>query len=193
MSKGPKRNFIFSDEIDAESVRWVMQAITDINYYDEEQERNVVGYERQPIALTINSYGGVVTDAFALIGVMENSKTEIHTYALGQIASAAVPIFVAGTKRFINRLARVMYHDCLYSTYFVSTTTHEETLEENKRIRDVMDEYLLERTNMSREVMDKAKKEKRNLWFTAQEAIDAGIAHEMMTRHVKEVKEEDIA
>ena len=52
------------------------------------------------ITLIVNSPGGEVTSAFALIDIMQGSRIPVHTLGLGQISSAGLLIFMAGKKGF---------------------------------------------------------------------------------------------
>ncbi len=50
------------------------------------------------ITMIINSPGGIVTDGFALIDIMNSSTIPIHTLGIGMIASMGLQIFLAGEK-----------------------------------------------------------------------------------------------
>ena len=71
----PSRTLVLSGEVEEESVAELIQDISDINDFDDDQESNIVDYERTPIKLVVNSMGGSVYDGFALIGVIEKSLT----------------------------------------------------------------------------------------------------------------------
>ena len=70
--ENPSRTIILSSEVDDNSVYDLMEMICDINEYDDENEESIKDYDRKPIKIIINSFGGSVYDGFALIGVMEN-------------------------------------------------------------------------------------------------------------------------
>jgi ATP-dependent Clp protease protease subunit len=65
--------------------------VIEANFCDPEERPDILN-------LLINSQGGSLTDAFAIIDVMKSSHLPIRTVGLGQIASAALMIFMAGTK-----------------------------------------------------------------------------------------------
>jgi ATP-dependent Clp protease, protease subunit len=90
------RSIILSNDIDNESVEEVIQFILDANEYDDEQDSVSKDFERKPIKLVVNSFGGVIYDGFALIGVIKTSRTPIHTYCYGYAMSMGLPIFAAG-------------------------------------------------------------------------------------------------
>ena len=68
--------------------------------------------QNKTLTLYINSFGGDLYQAFALIDIMKTSKLPIRTIGLGSIMSAAFLIFASGTKgmRFIAPNTGIMCH-----------------------------------------------------------------------------------
>lgn len=64
------------------------------------------------LTLVINSQGGSLTDAFAIIDVMRHSSLPVHTLGLGNISSAGLMIFMAGAPghRTITANTTIMSH-----------------------------------------------------------------------------------
>src|SRR5208283_2044088 len=64
------------------------------------------------LTLIINSYGGSVSDGFALIDVMTGSKVPIYTVGLGEIVSMGLLIFISGTRghRVLTPNTYIMSH-----------------------------------------------------------------------------------
>jgi ATP-dependent Clp protease protease subunit len=85
--------FILSDEITSTNTSDAIEFIL---------ERNLVEKKNrlENITLIVNSPGGEVTSAFALIDIMQGSRIPVHTLGLGQISSAGLLIFMAGKKGF---------------------------------------------------------------------------------------------
>jgi len=69
---------------------------------------------RKIITIKINSYGGDVHTALAIIGRMQESTCAIHTKGYGKIMSASTAILAAGDKRSISRLSEFMHHEMSY-------------------------------------------------------------------------------
>ena len=67
---------------------------------------------KKDINLYINSPGGYITSALAIIDTMQFMGYEINTYCLGQAASMAALLLAAGTKgkRFALPHSRIMIH-----------------------------------------------------------------------------------
>ena len=77
------------DDIKNDSVRPVIEWIF---------RNNLSPSQPEYLTLILNSGGGSVTDAFALIDTMRGSGIPIHTIGLGEVSSAALMIFMAGAK-----------------------------------------------------------------------------------------------
>jgi len=75
------------DDIKADSVKPVIEWIF---------KNNLSSSQFEKLILVLNSGGGSVTDAFALIDTMKGSGVPIHTVGLGEVSSAALMIFMAG-------------------------------------------------------------------------------------------------
>ena len=76
------RNIYLHEDINSPAIRRVNQELLAIIEEDDNNDKEKKEYERQPIKLFINSYGGNVDDMWSLIDIIENSKTPIHTYIL---------------------------------------------------------------------------------------------------------------
>ena len=178
--ENPSRTIILCGEVDDNTVYDLMEMIYDINEYDDENEDNVRDYERKPIKMIVNSFGGSVYDGFALIGVMENSKTPIHTYCYGSAMSMALLILVSGHKRFGHRLSTFMYHECLDNPPYDKLTTLKENLEETKRIMKVYDDQLLSKTKLKRKQIEDTKKIKLDWYMSPEEALSNKIIDQII-------------
>ena len=60
--------------------------------------QNIQTQKLKHLSLVICSEGGSIEAAFALIDIMRGSCIPIHTIGIGQIASAALMIFIAGAQ-----------------------------------------------------------------------------------------------
>ena len=90
-----KRDLLLSDRICQNSVKNIMEDIFEINEDDRRKEEIYKDWERKPIKLFINSYGGSVYDGLALIDVIKHSKTPVHTICVGSCMSMGFWIYLA--------------------------------------------------------------------------------------------------
>lgn len=130
-----------------------------------------------PLTLFINSMGGSLTDAFALIDIMHNSHRKIRTFGIGNVMSAAFLIFTSGLKgeRYIGKNTSIMCHQYtgeIFGKHHDLTAQFKETESLNRRMVDVLSRatYLDERT-IKRRLLPPS-----DVWLTPQEVIDLGIA-----------------
>jgi ATP-dependent Clp protease protease subunit len=135
----------------------------------------------EPLTLYINSDGGNLPDAFALIDVMRMSKVPIRTIGIGSVCSSAFLIFAAGTKghRLIGQNTTVMCHQFTESSEgkFHDLKTK---LKENQRMNDRMVSLLVECSNLiEREVKTKLLPPS-DVWLSADELVELGIADSIL-------------
>ena len=116
---------------------------------------------------------------FALYDLMTTVKedTEIHTIGLGKVMSAGVLILAAGTqgKRKIGRNCRVMLHNVIGGTMGSLPNLTNEI----EAIQQLQDDYvaaLVENTKLSKKKLTKMLNEKVNIYLSAEEAVQHGIA-----------------
>ncbi len=132
------------------------------------------------LTLYINSDGGSLQDAFALIDVMKKSKKTIRTIGIGSVCSSAFLIFASGTKgeRFISQTATAMCHqytDGLSGKYHDIRATAKEHELINKRMVDLLKECTeLSTTTIKRKLLPPS-----DVYFTAEELIELGVADDI--------------
>lgn len=97
--------FLLSDEIDFDNTSDAIDFIL---------KKCLLPSKERPKHLTIiiNSQGGSLSSAFALVDVMQGSRIPVHTLGLGEISSAALIIFMSGAKghRLITPNTSIMSH-----------------------------------------------------------------------------------
>jgi ATP-dependent Clp protease, protease subunit len=135
----------------------------------------------EPLTLYINSDGGNLPDAFALIDMMRMSKVPIRTIGIGSICSSAFLIFAAGTKghRLIGNNTTIMCHQFSENTEgkFHDLQTK---VKENKRMNDRMVSLLVDCSNLiEREVRTKLLPPS-DVWLSAEELVELGIADSIL-------------
>ena len=98
----------------------VMQAILFFNHTKKEiihKDDGTIEEVVRPIKLYVSTHGGIVSDMFSIIDIMEDVKKEcpIETVGVGKVMSAGVLILAAGTKgkRKIAKHCRVMLHSVM--------------------------------------------------------------------------------
>ena len=139
--------------------------------------------ESEGIDMLISSAGGSATDMFAIYDVMRGIRdvVDVSTIGLGKIMSAAVLLLAAGTKgkRKIGKYCRVMLHSVISGT---SGSLHDLD-NEMKEVRYTQDQYievLCKETKLSEEQIREMFSRNVNVYLTAEEAVEYGIADEIV-------------
>ena len=136
-----------------------------------------------PITFYISSYGGSADEMFSIYDMMSITKTkcEIHTIGLGKIMSAATLLLASGTKgqRKIGRHCRVMIHAVAAGS---AGELHdiENEVKTIKHIQELYIKALSKETNMTSRTIQKLLDRKVNVYLTAEEAVEYGIADEII-------------
>ncbi|MCX7610344.1 MAG: ATP-dependent Clp protease proteolytic subunit [Ignavibacterium sp.] len=174
-----ERKLFLFEIVDNKSVENIIKEIILINAYDDEQEKNIVNYERQPIELYINSVGGSAYDGFGLISVMQTSKTPIHTIVIGYAMSMAFGICVAGHKRYAHKYSRFMYHQ-VRGYIYGSLKDIEIDVDEYKTYQEHYDNLILENTFIQKEKLEDVKNRNIDWYISAQDALKLKIIDEII-------------
>ncbi|MBE0477524.1 ATP-dependent Clp protease proteolytic subunit [Candidatus Aerophobetes bacterium] len=144
--------------------------------------------ETAPIGIRISSPGGSLMPVMAICDVIRNLRRPVITLALGEAFSGAAIILTAGDKRFIGEHTMVMLHQpaIIFDRWSSSFEDLREFASVLTKIEDQMYNLLAKNTGKSiEEIKQMLKKE---VWFTATEAIDFGLADEILSQEVLRIK-----
>jgi len=132
-----------------------------------------------PFELIISTPGGTAVDMFSIYDMMRQTQEdcEIHTYGLGRVMSAGVVLLAAGTKgkRKIGANCRVMIHSVI-GGHHGSIHNLENEMEEVRWIQDQYNKALCAETDLTPRMLKRLLSKNVNVYLTAQEAVDYGIA-----------------
>tara|TARA_Y100001937_G_scaffold100003_1_gene136735 strand:- start:6820 stop:7509 length:690 start_codon:yes stop_codon:yes gene_type:complete len=136
------------------------------------------------IAMMISTHGGVASDMFSILDVMDMVKKrtcDIETFGVGKVMSAGVPILAAGTKgkRKVGRNCRIMLHNVMAGTGGTIFSMENE-LEEIKWVQERYIETLASYTKLTPSKIKKLLKTQKDVYISAEEAIKMGIADEII-------------
>ena len=169
---------LFGD-INALNCASVAFVIDKINKQDDAKEDELKTFERKPIKLYINSFGGSVYDMWFLADTIAASKTPVHTVCTGYAMSAAFVIFLAGHRRYMSRHATLMYHQI----YCWRSGKYQDLVDDRKHtdfLNEMIEDYVVERTKLPKKDLLKIREKKRDTYFSAEEAKELGITDEIL-------------
>lgn len=134
----------------------------------------------KPFDFFISTNGGSADDMFAiydLMSVVKDSGVDIGTIGIGKVMSAGVLLLAAGTKgkRRIGKNCRVMIHSVIGGQHG-SLHNLENEMDEIRQVSDMYMRALVSETNLSHSRIKTLLDRKVNIYLSAEEAIEYGIA-----------------
>lgn len=178
-----ERKLFFSDQVDQKTIRVLSQKIIEINENDEYLKKysklHDFEYIPKPIEIFIDSYGGNVYQIMGLIGIIENSKTPVHTLCTGVAMSCGFILLIHGHKRFCYKHGTPLYHQ-VSSGAFGTITDMEEHIEEAKRLQNIFEEMTIRKTKITKAKLDKIRKRKKDWYMDANEALELGVVDDII-------------
>ena len=163
-----KGMYVFMGDVDHESVSPIIEWILHENYVAKRRHKELL--------LMICSSGGDMESAFALIDVMQSSQIHIKTVGLGQIASAALMIFLAGSpgRRILTPNTSILSHQFSWGSdgkaHELFATMKEFTLTQKRMI-----DHYKRTTQLSEEEIKTVLLPAHDVWLSAEEALALNI------------------
>jgi len=147
-----------------------------VDIEDEDSEMKEV---IMPIDMVISTPGGNADDMFAIYDTMRMIREEIpiRTRGIGKVMSAGVVLLAAGTKgeRSIGKNCRIMLHSVI-GGHIGPMHQLDNEMEEIRNIQDQYISVLAEETKMTKRYLRNLMKKKVNVYLSATEAVELGIA-----------------
>jgi ATP-dependent Clp protease protease subunit len=158
-----------NDETVDKAIRWLLYENMDTSNAD------------KMLTLYINSTGGSLTDAFALIDIMRRSKFVVQTIAIGNVMSSAFLVFSAGDKghRYVSKNTSGMCHqfsDSMDSKYH----DIKSAMKESESLNERMIRVLVETTGLPRAKVRTKLLGPSDIYLSAEEMVEFGVADHIL-------------
>ena len=170
------RKILLSEDITAASVKVVIEKIMEINADDDAKEQDYRDWERKPIKLFINSFGGSVYDGLSLVDIIKQSKTPVHTISVGSSMSMGFWIYLAGHERYVGENATLMFHD-ISTGVLDKIEGIKQELKEGQRLQARICEEVTSTSLVKQETLDDYITRKAEWYIPADEAIKLKLAN----------------
>jgi ATP-dependent Clp protease protease subunit len=155
--------------------------------------QNTVKGEQLPITLIVNSPGGGLCAGWQICDVMDYIGTPVYTTGLGEIASAALMIFMNGEPghRVLTDRTSIMSHRYSWGI----SGNHAELIaaeSEFKNVHKRILEHYIECTGLNKAEVEEQLLRPYNVWLSPNQAIKLGLADKIFrtkkNKNVKKVK-----
>jgi len=161
----------------------VSELVTGLLYLNALNKAEKEEDKRKDIEFYVSTYGGSADDMFALYDIMKDVQktSDICTIGMGKVMSAGVLILASGThgKRKIGKNCRVMIHSVAAGNHGELNHMINE-LDEIKNMQEMYIKCLVAETKMTETVLRNMLERGVNVYLTAEEAIEYGIADEIV-------------
>ena len=162
--------YLFMEDFDPKTVKPVIDWILRCNFMKDSQRP-------ERLQLIINSPGGCVNSAMALIDVIKGSVIPVHTLGIGQISSCGLLTFMSGAKGH-----RVLTPNTSILSHQYSWGSHGKSHELMARVKefDLTSARLIALykhcTGLTETKIREVLLPPQDVWLTAQEAVELGVA-----------------
>ena len=127
-----------------------------------------------PITLLINTPGGNCYDGMAIYDAIASSDTPVEIVCSGKVMSMGIIVTLAAPVRKAYRNTTFMIHQ-VSGMILGCLQDMEESIEETKRINELLFSIIESRTKITREVLNDVAERKKDWYLTAEDALELGI------------------
>lgn len=174
--KNVKNRIIYVDYIiDEDFLQLVGNQIIDYNI----QDKGKPVEERKPIVILINSGGGNLDTAYAVIAIMQSSKTPIITVNTNCAYSAAGLVLMAGHRRYCMPRSQVLIHSGSAQGISGNYEDIQESTKSYKKMVEEMREFIISNTKIDKALMK--KNQARDWYLDTTSQIELGCADSILT------------
>lgn len=178
-AKSPEaRSIMFVGEVTEDRAADLISALLVLAQTKEEDAERA-----EPIKLYVSTYGGSADEMFGIYDVINFCKKfcDIETIGLGKVMSAGTLMMASGTKgkRKIGKHCRVMIH-AVNGGQVGDIHNLQNELEQTVSLQDSYIQAMSHETNMTKRQIQTLINRKVNVYLTAEEAIEKGLADEIL-------------
>ena len=178
MEENPEaRSIYFSGDLNEERAAEIITALLVLSRQKNKDD------EIDPIKLYISTYGGAADEMFAIYDVMNHIKKQgviIETIGLGKVMSAGTLMLAAGSEghRKVGAHTRIMIHSVAGGSMGELHSIKNE-LEQMNVLQEEYIQAMANETEMSKKQIQNLINRKINVYLSADEAIEKGLADEV--------------
>lgn len=184
LSDKENNHIYFYTDVNQESCLDLNRKITALN---KELLKYAIEYDCEPpnIYLHINSYGGCLFSAFSVIDTIKNSRVPIVSIVEGNAASAATMISMVCKKRYITQNSFMLIHQLSSASSGNFEALKDDFLNDTK-LMELIYKLYRENTTMSEKEIKNVLK--RDIWWTSEECIKAGLVDGLWDSNMTSMK-----
>lgn len=156
---------------------YIIGDIDNLSYRQFTEELAALESSIAPVSVEIHSEGGDAEVALAFYARIKASPCDVYMHTNGVVASSAVLVYAAGTKRTMASTGWVMVHEC-QGKIDGSTSDKAHTLKHLQALEDQWNELMEDQTGT--EAKEWAALNKVTTHLTANQAKALGLVHKVV-------------
>lgn len=161
-------------EITGDMVAPIIAAIHYINETEKDPANS------PPIKIFVNTNGGSFEDGFALVDAILTSKVPTETYCLGKAQSIGLPIFLAGSRRYIYQHASVMFHGITLGEASGTAKMIRTTVDDVDQGNKMMVDFVSSRCKIPMAQLKSSIEKGKDLYLYSDSVMKYKMAHELI-------------
>jgi len=173
--------FITQEHITAEGIKeeQVIEQILSAAFFPEREAH-----------IYVNTYGGDVHTMFAIMDAIQSLPNTTKTIGIGKIMSAGGPILLSGDVRSMTKNSYLMIHDI--SAVMAGTPAEVQAeLEFIEKLKKRFARFVSVRSKLTPQMVMDLMDEKKNSYFSAEEALEMGLIDEIIGNISMEVEADE--
>lgn len=163
------RSFTFTGEIDDKSFEAV-----DIKMTILEQAN-----KKAPITIKLNSPGGEVTAAWAIVSRIGRSTCPVNIEVHGEASSAATVILACGQKRSVSRFSTLVFHETRFDDVAGKLSELQEFVAAWAKKQNMYAVYLASKSKKSASFWNRLMNTKKDIHLTPAQLLKIGLIDEV--------------
>lgn len=141
-------------------------------------EQQIKDLDVDEIRVHIDSYGGSVSEGWAIYNALRQHPAKIVAYGDGFVASAALFPFLAGDERIASSLSAYYFHQVMISARGYADDLRAAA-DEAEKMTEIGINAFVERTGMDADQVRQLMQ--AETWMTPAQALDCGLATSITT------------
>lgn len=137
-------------------------------------KETIKGLDADVINVYIDSYGGSVSDGWAIYNELRRHPAKVRTFGTGFVASAALYPFMAGEERYAMDPSAYFFHQILVNSAAGNADDLRKAADELEKLNEIGRAAFTDNTKLT--AGDVEALEKAETWLSPYEALDMGIA-----------------
>ena len=141
-------------------------------------EQQIKDLDVDEIRVHIDSYGGSVSEGWAIYNALRQHPARVVTYGDGFVASAALFPFLAGDERIASSLSAYYFHQVMVEASGYASDLRAAA-DEAEKMTEIGINAFVERTGMDADQVRQLMQ--AETWMTPAQALDCGLATSITT------------